>query len=403
MPGGRDEPVDTEEYYKILGVDKGVSSAQLKKAYRKLAMKNHPDKGGDEVKFKQISEAYDVLSDPEKRELYDKYGKKGVEEGGGGMRSADDIFSMFFGGGRRGSQERGPRKGEDVVHPLKMTLENLYNGKTVKLKINRNRVKYPAGMDAESAVSVCQDCRGRGQLMKVRQIGPGMIQQMQVPCDPCNGTGKIFKKGVKLVKEAKVLEVYVEKGMKHGQKIVFSGEADENPGQLPGDIIFVVQQKDHDVFKRKGADLIIEKTITLQEALCGFKWSLTHLDGRILVVTSPENCIIEGQSLKAIEEEGMPVHKRPFQKGRLFVLFKVEYPKKLTQAQKKALCAVLPGPGDDDDMPVDEDSENVENCTFHDADPSQFGKMSASAGSAAAYDSDDEEGGGQQRVQCQQQ
>merc|ERR1719399_1489171 len=122
---------------------------------------------------------------------------------------------MFFGGGRRSSSQRGPKKGEDVVHPLKMSLENLYNGKTVKLRINRQRVKYPKGMDAESAVETCSECKGRGVVMRVRQIGPGMIQQMQAQCSSCNGTGKKCDKGTKVVKEATVLEVHVEKGMKH--------------------------------------------------------------------------------------------------------------------------------------------------------------------------------------------
>lgn len=404
MGGGGGPPPDTEEYYKVLGVDKNVDSKSLKKAYRKMAMKHHPDKGGDEATFKAISEAYDVLSDPEKRDLYDKYGKEGVEQGGGGGRSADDIFSMFFGGGGRGrGRPSGPQKGEDVVHPLKMTLENLYCGRTVKLSINRQRVKYPKGMEASEAVTTCTTCRGRGAVMKMHQLGPGMIQQMQVRCQECNGQGKMYKKGVKVVKERKILEVHVEKGMKHGQKIVFAGEADEAPGMLAGDVVFVVQQKDHNLFKRKGADLIMEKEITLQEALCGYSFPLQHLDGRYLTINSGSGDITEPQSLKCVVDEGMPIHRSPFQKGRLFVFFKVVFPTSLTEPQQKVIASVLPGPSADVEMKVPS-GEEVEEHTVIDADPAQFGKVAASAAHGAAYDSDDEDGGQQgQRVQCQQQ
>merc|ERR1712054_550480 len=145
------EPADTQEYYDILGVTKEATSAQIKKAYRKLAIKNHPDKGGDPEKFKKISVAYDTLSDPEKKELYDKYGKEGVEQGGGAERSRD----------------RGPRKGKDVVHPLKVSLEDLYNGKIVKISVNRQRIKCPKGMDKSSAVKMCTQCDGRGAVVQV--------------------------------------------------------------------------------------------------------------------------------------------------------------------------------------------------------------------------------------------
>lgn len=391
------EDVDTEEYYKLLGVTKDSSDKDIKKAYRKMAMKHHPDKGGDEKLFKQISEAYDVLSDPEKRDLYNKYGKEGVESGGGG-RGADDIFNMFFGGEGRRGRNRGPSKGEDVVHPLNMSLENLYNGKKVKLSINRQRVKYPEGMSKESAVSTCTACGGRGFVLKMHQIGPGMIQQMQARCSNCSATGKIFKKGVKVVKEKKILEVYIEKGMKDNQKITFSGEADEAPGQLPGDVIFVVKEKEHDLFKRKGADLIMEKDISLRQALTGFKFPLKHLDDRILIIESKPGEVIKPNSLKAVADAGMPIHKRPFEHGRLFIYFKVVFPVNMTPSQLKVLRSALPQTDlDDEELPDGDDKEEVE---MIDMDASDFGKVASSAASGQAYDSDDEGHG--QKVQCQQ-
>jgi DnaJ homolog subfamily A member 2 len=266
MPGGGmrggGEDVDTDKLYETLGVSKDADEKEIKKAYRKLAIKHHPDKGGDEHLFKEINAAYEILSDPKKRELYDKYGLEGVEnEGGVSAAGGEDLFSMFFGGGRGRSQ--GPRKSPSVNHPLKVSLEDLYNGKTVKLAINRKVIVGEA--------KTCQTCKGQGAVMEVRQLGPGMITQMQRACSACNGQGN----SAEMKSERKVVEVRVEKGMNHNQKISFKGMADEMPGRETGDVNFVIQEKDHDLFKRKGADLLVIKEISLNEALCGYTVSST--------------------------------------------------------------------------------------------------------------------------------
>ena len=258
--GGSSEPVDTEKLYEVLGVSKDADPKEIKKAYRKLAVKHHPDKGGDEHLFKEINAAYEILSDEKKRELYDKYGLEGVEGDGPPSAGGEDLFSMFFGGGGRG-RSAGPRKGPSIQHPLKVSLEDLYNGKTVKLAINRKVIVGEA--------KTCQECRGQGAVMEVRQIGPGMITQMQRACSACNGQGT----SAKMKNERKVVEVHVEKGAVHNQKITFRGMADEMPGRETGDVHFVVQEKDHDVFKRKGADLLVMKDISLNQALCGYSVS----------------------------------------------------------------------------------------------------------------------------------
>lgn len=169
----------------------------------------------------------------------------------------EDLFSMFFGGG--GSRRsRGPRKGPSINHPLKVSLEDLYNGKTVKLAVNRKVIV--------GDVRECAKCDGQGAVMEVRQIGPGMITQVQRHCDSCGGQGTMAERK----NERKVLEVHVDKGMKHNQKIVFRNMADEIPNQEAGDVNFVVQEKEHDLFKRKGADLLVTKELSLNQALCGF-------------------------------------------------------------------------------------------------------------------------------------
>lgn len=392
--GGRREEADTQEYYDILGVEKTATPAQIKKAFRKLAMKKHPDRGGDEEEFKQIQTAYEVLCDEEKRELYDKYGKEGVEQGGGGGGGgAEDIFSALFGGGRGGRRgPSGPKKGENITHPLKCSLEDLYNGKTVKLAINRE-----VQVNKSEKAQVCPTCGGSGVVMRMRQIGPGMIQQVQTVCPDCKGAGH----KVKMKQERKILEVAIEKGMKHGSKIKFHGEADQKPGHLPGDVVFVVQQKEHPVFKRKAHHLIMEKTISLSEALTGCELLVKHLDGRQLVVRSEPGDVISPGTFKRIANEGMPMHGNPFVKGNLIIAFDVEFPRpgSLNQRALKALADTLPEKPDSGAAELGDEAEEYKMELFT---PEML--KADLAQNREAYDSDDDEEGGPggKRVQCQQ-
>jgi len=392
--GAPGKDVDTTKLYETLGIEKDATAAQIKKAFRKLAVKHHPDKGGDEAKFKEISAAYEILSDEEKRAKYDKYGLEGVadEGGGGGGRSPDDLFSMFFGGGGRGGA-RGPRKGESINHPIKVTLEDLYNGKTVKLAINRQVIVGDS--------KKCSACDGQGVVVEMRQIGMGMYQQLQRKCATCGGSGFIFESK----KERKVLEVHIDKGMKHGQKVTFRGMADEKPNMEPGDINFIVQEKEHSLFKRKGADLLMTKTLSLNEALCGFEWKIKHLDGREIIVQSQPGEVIRpvtegtgGPFVKKIPSEGMPSHGNPFVKGDLYVLFKVKFPSdnELSSDCIDALKKALPSPSEK----LEFDEEEVEIVHLDHGDVKHFGKGGA-ASHSSTYDSDDDDEMGQ-KVQCQQ-
>jgi len=319
---------------------------------------------------------------------------EGLEEGGGGGGGGhDDLFSMFFGGGR-GRRSAGPRRGEDMNHPIRVSLEDLYNGKTVKLAVNREVIVGEAKM--------CQSCDGQGAVLELRQIALGMVQQIQRECHDCNGEGYMCKKK----KERKVLEVLIEKGMRHNTKITFRGMADEKPNVEPGNINFIVQEKEHDLFKRKGADLLIQKTLTLKEALTGFCWKINHLDGREVVIQSKPGEIIQAEApggkpyVKMIPNEGMPSIGNPFVKGGLYVLFTVEFPQDgdLPEAAVEALRAALPGPS----MDVEYDHETAEVVHLEAANVQHFGKGGLQ-NHDSAYDSDDEEGaGGPGGVQCQQ-
>mmetsp|Transcript_3271 Transcript_3271/g.3767 ORF Transcript_3271/g.3767 Transcript_3271/m.3767 type:complete len:411 (+) Transcript_3271:87-1319(+) len=378
--------VDTTKLYETLGIAKDADAKDIKKAYRKLAVKHHPDKGGDEHKFKEISAAYEVLSDPEKRSKYDKYGLEGVADEGGGGRGAEDIFSMFFPGARGGSSRAGPRKGESINHPIKVSLEDLYNGKTVKLAINRSVQVGEAKM--------CTGCDGQGIVVEMRQIALGMVQQVQKRCSRCGGEGYCGE----TKKERKVLEVHIEKGMKNGEKVVFRGMADEKPNQEPGDINFVVQEKEHETFKRKGADLLITKTLSLNEALCGFEWSVTHLDNREIIISSRPGEVIKPESsggtpfVKVVSNEGMPSKGNPFVRGDLYVLFTVQFPKdgELDPATVEILKNILPNPK----MDIDYEEENIELRHLDVADVKNFGR-----GGAAIYDDSDDS---DENVGCRQ-
>jgi len=396
-PRGPPKNVDTTKLYEVLGVQKSATQGEIKKAYRKLAVKHHPDKaGGDSAKFQEISAAYEILSDAEKRVKYDKHGLDGVADegggGGGGGRGADDLFSMFFGGrGGGGGRPSGPEKGENVNHPLKVSLEDLYNGKTVKLAISRQVIVGDS--------KKCTTCDGHGVVIETRQIALGMVQQMQRRCAPCSGQG--YQCQTK--KERKVLEVHVEKGMKNNQKIAFRGMADEKPNMEAGDIIFVVQEKEHETFKRKGADLLIVKNVSLNEALCGFQWMITHLDGRKIVVKSAPGEIIKPEAssgqpyVKLVRDEGMPSHGNPFVKGNMFVLFRVDFPSngELSASVMDSLRKLLPNPS----MDLDYDPEQVEEYNLTEGDVKSFGSGGAQV-SSNEYDSDDEQGA--RPVQCQQ-
>ncbi|CAM8966580.1 unnamed protein product [Rhodiola kirilowii] len=421
MFGRAPKKSDNTRYYEILGVSKGASQDELKRAYKKAAIKNHPDKGGDPEKFKELAQAYEVLSDPEKRQIYDEYGEDALKEGmGGGGAGHDpfDIFSELFGGGFGGGGGRGGRRqkrGEDLVHPLKVSLEDLYVGITKKLALSRNVIcSKCSGKGSKSGASMkCAGCQGSGMKVTLRHLGPSMIQQMQQPCNECKGTGEAIDpndrcpecKGEKVVPGKKVLQVVVEKGMKNGQKITFPGEADEAPETITGDIVFVIQQREHPKFIRKGDDLFYEHTLSLTEALCGFQFALTHLDGRKLLIKSNPGEVVKPDSYKAINDEGMPVYQRPFMRGKLYIHFNVEFPDSLTQEQRELLLDVLPQRPNSDltDMEIDE----CEETTLHDVNiEEEMRRRQAQARSQEAYDDDADEmhgPGGGQRVQCAQQ
>lgn len=339
--------------YDLLGVAPNASTAEITKAFRKLAMKYHPDKNPSpeaHEKFNEIKEASDILCDADKRQKYDKFGMDAFKDNGHGGMDPSDLFSHFFGGGGGGQSRQ--RRTKDIVGEVLVTLEDLYNGATKELSVPRYvNCTNCAGTGANDKQSyVCKTCRGTGQRDVHQQFG-GIAFRQQVTCNVCRGEGESVPpamkcrtcRGQKLMEERKNLNVDVEKGSKEGKKIVFRGESHQSPGLQSGDIIIIVKLEPHNVFKRDGSNLKIDKTISLAEALTGVSFAVKHLDGRTLLINTPEGMVIQpGQELE-VPEEGMPVHSRPYENGSLLITFTIAFPKTLSPAEL-TLFSSLPKP-----------------------------------------------------------
>jgi len=389
------------KYYDLLGVSPTATGEEIKKAYRKKAFEFHPDrnKNADPEKFKELSQVYEVLSDKDQRKLYDEYGEEGMKEGGGA--SQDDIFSSFFGFGGGRPKRRGPatkRKGENSMFGVRVTLEDLYNGRTIKLALTKDVVCRGCsgkGSSDPNASVTCKSCNGQGAKIEVRRLGPGMMQQVQVVCPDCRGSGDGIPPhmrctvcaGKKVVEKKKVLEVYVDKGMKNKQKITFRGESDQAPDTEPGDVVIVLQQSEHSTFKRDGSHLYMEHSLSLKEALCGFEFKVRHFGGRMISVRSePGETLITPGLVKKLEHEGMPVYRKPFLKGHLYIKFNVAFPPMSTLTKEKIaqLSAALPGP------PLAAESTDKHVCTLLPFDPNEVDPASRKDKEAYGEDDDDE-------------
>ncbi|KAK4459205.1 mitochondrial protein import protein mas5 [Cladorrhinum samala] len=413
--------VKETKYYDILGVAPGATEQELKKAYKTGALKYHPDKNHNnpaaEQKFKEISHAYEILSDPQKRQVYDQFGEAGLEGGagaGGGM-AAEDLFAQFFGGGGfggglggmfgggMGGHSRGPTKAKTIHHVHNVSLEDIYRGKISKLALQRSIIcpRCEGRGGKEGAVRKCTGCDGHGTKTMMRQMGP-MIQRFQTVCPDCQGEGEIIKEkdrckqcmGKKTVVDRKVLHVHVDRGVKSGTKVEFRGEGDQAPGILAGDVVFQIEQKPHARFERRDDDLLYRADIDLVTALAGGTIYIEHLDERWLSVEILPGEAISSGTVKMIRGQGMPSY-RHHDYGNMYIQFTVKFPEKNWTTDPAAFEAIrkyLPSPDVINTAPAEAMTEPAD---LEDTDNNSKGGFGGTP-----MEEDEEHDGQGERVQC---
>ena len=347
------------DYYEVLGISRSASQEEIKKAYRQLARKYHPDaNSGDEqaeVKFKEVKEAYDVLSDQSKRASYDRFGHQddfqgfgsGGFEGFGDFTSGvEDIFEAFFGGGfTSGSRRRsssGPRRGSDLRYDLEVTLEDVVHGKTATLTIPRTEnCSRCEGSGAKEGTrpETCNACGGTGQQQVVRNTSYGRFVSVHT-CNSCRGEGRVIKEkcpdcqGEGKVMREKNIELNIPAGVDNGSKLRVPGEGEAGTrGGPPGDLYVFIHVLPHDLFRRQGNNILCDVPISFVDAALGNEIDVPTIDGKTKL-RIPEGTQPETQF--TIRGKGIP-NIRGFGKGDLVVNVKVEVPRKLNAKQKKIL------------------------------------------------------------------
>ena len=343
------------DFYEVLGVEKTASADEIKKAYRKAAMKYHPDRNpGDkeaEAKFKEAGEAYEVLSDDDKRSRYDQFGHQGVDPnfnagfggGFGGFGDFGDIFSDFFGGGAsRGSSRNAPRRGENVAARLDLTFEEAAFGVEKEVSATRieNCAKCSGSGSADGAVENCTRCGGSGQI-RTTQNFMGMAMQSTSPCPACSGRGKIIKapcttcKGKGKVRRTQKVKVKIPAGVDEGQMVRVHGEGNVGSNGGPaGDLLVEIVIKRHKIFERNGADVLCELPISFTQAALGAQIEIPTLDGKVSYEI-PEGT--QTGTTFRLRDKGIPYVNNRTRRGDQLVTVVVETPTRLTREQKELL------------------------------------------------------------------
>lgn len=382
-----------KDYYKILGVERNASADEIKKAYKKLAIKYHPDRQGDkseqekkeaEDKFKEAAEAYSVLSDNEKRQRYDQFGEAGVNGqggfggfGGGGF-TMDDIFSQFgdifdgmgfggFGGGGRSRRGGAPRqyRGDDLRVRVKLTLEEIATGVTKKFKVKKDvqcHECHGSGCQSGSQPETCPHCHGSGYVMTTQRTMFGIMQNQSV-CPECHGEGTIIKNkctschGTGLEKGEEVVEVRIPAGVQEGMVVTASGKGNAGPHNgVSGDIQVIISEESHKDFVRQDQNIVYNLLLTIPQAMMGASIEIPTLEGNVRITikpgTQPGTCLrLRGKGLPAVEGYG-------YGRGDLIVNVSVYIPEDPSKDVRKALEKVS------DDKTLKPSTDNIKEQIF---------------------------------------
>ena len=323
-------------YYDLLKVPKTASEDEIKKAYKAAALEHHPDRGGNPDKFKEVSHAYSVLSDKEKRAMYDQYGPDdGTRQQQYSRGDPMDIFSSVFGGAAR-QRHGGLVRGRDATYKLELTLREIATGLTRQIAFKRDVACGTCGGRGATKIDPCKKCGGSGVILTRQNIG--FMVQMQVACPDCEGQGYTIPKGSLcspckgggIVSQRETFDVVVPKGCPLDKEFRFAGKADHLPGHSPGDVIVEISLKPDPAMKRlspRSADLVVQREISLAQALCGFKLDLESVFGEKKSVFVQKNFVAPGDVWSA-PGLGLPRYEGTTM-GILYIQFKIKFPTKL--------------------------------------------------------------------------
>jgi len=351
----------SKDYYEILGVNKGASKDEIKKAFYKLAHKYHPDKkGGNEAKFKEVNEAYQVLSDDEKRSKYDQFGSQYANMGGAGYGSGqgfegfdfsgfgnggaefdfgnlNDIFSDFFGGGMG---RRESRRGRDISTEIQISFSDAIFGITRKVLITKTSnciTCSGSGAKPGTKMETCKHCNGQGQIRESKRTIFGNIASTKT-CETCLGTGEVPHelcetcKGKGVLRREEEISIIIPPGIRDGEMVRMTGYGEATPKGTAGDLYIKINVTPHPVFKREGNDLVMNLNLKLSDALLGTKHPIQTLDGNI-EVTIPEGVSVN--EVLRVRGKGVPVAKN--KRGDLLIKLNIKLPNKLSRKSKELI------------------------------------------------------------------
>ena len=365
--------MNNEKFYTLLEISKSATDSDIKKAYKKSALKYHPDRNPtnrekSEQKFKEISEAYEVLSDPQKRQLYDQYGEEGIKNsGGGGGGSPFDVFEKMFGGrgggggpfnmsegmfgmnespfGNMFGRSASSSQSSNIKMSIKISYKDMILGSEKKVRIKRKIIKN------RDTCSKCKKCKGKGQTINIVQIAPGMVTQSVSQCQLCSGVGY----NIQYLDKEEIIVVTIPKGSQKGEYIKVNGKGNDSFTSQQGDLIIIFEEESLENIQRHENNLIFKKKILLSEALGNLEFIFNHPSKNNIIIKN--STVIKPNSIKTIKGLGFPF-KNSVRQGDLIIQFDIMFPESIAQDKIELINKLLP-------RRVSLDSDKITNLDYY--------------------------------------
>lgn len=329
-----------KDYYELLGIDRNASETDIKKGYRKQSKKHHPDVGGDENTFKEINEAYSVLSDTEKKNNYDRYGHEGNQNNGFGNMNMNDLFRNFgFGGGGFNQHHRQPKFGQDLRINVTLTLEEIFNGVNRTFKYHRNGACASCNASGGHNPTTCNVCQGQGSVVQHIRTPMGVFQNVEV-CPNCNGDGQMNAntcgtcQGEGVQRGEQEISVDIPAGIADGNTLIYNGMGNAIKGGNAGKLIISITELGHKDYVRNGNDIKYNLKLTYPQLVLGDKIEIPTIDGATIKIHIPEysknndNLRINGRGMRVINTDN---------RGDMYISLDVHFPKKITDEERELL------------------------------------------------------------------